>query len=272
MPAWTDTHTHLDFSDFDADRAQVLERARAAGVTRMMVIGTRLERLAAAAAWVRQEPGLHATAGIHPCNVAEHGEDALAQLEALCHRERFAAIGECGLDYHHLPPQEKDESEAAYVARLASWKSRQARFFRSQLDLASRLGLGVVVHQRDSWEDTLAILREFTGRVRAVFHCFGGSPEQVEQLDALGHLVSFTGIATFKNAAQVQASAAAARPGRFMLETDCPYLAPVPHRGKRCEPAHTAIVAAQIAALRGMSLEALSAETEATVASFFRLD
>lgn len=272
MHAWTDTHTHLDFSEFDADRSLVLQRARTVGVHRMIVIGTRLERLSAAAAWVRTMPGLYATAGIHPGNVHEHGDDALDQLEALCRSTPFAAIGECGLDYHHLPARLESESDALYSARLESWKQRQKHFFRAQLELAARLGLGVVVHQRDSWDDTLAILRDFTGRVRAVFHCFGGSPEQLAQLTSLGHLISFTGIVTFKNAAQVQASAATAPAGSFMLETDCPYLAPVPHRGQRCEPAHIPDIAAKVAALRGISLEALSRQTEASVESFFRLD
>ena len=173
----------------------------------------------------------------------------------------MVAVGEIGLDYHHLP---EDEAQAAAT------KARQAEFFRRQLELASELGLNAVIHQRDSWDDTLAILREFAGRVRGVFHCFGGTLEQVREVIALGHLVSFTGIVTFKNARQVQATALEMSFDRFMVETDCPYLAPTPDRGKRCEPAHTRRVAEQIAALRGISLEELAVRTTETARGFFR--
>jgi TatD DNase family protein len=171
------------------------------------------------------------------------------------------AIGEIGLDYHHLP-----EGEEA----IAKNKARQAELFRAQLALAIDLGLNAVIHQRDSWDDTLAILREFTGRVRGVFHCFGGTLEQAREVIALGHLVSFTGIVTFKNARQVQATAQDVPFDQFMVETDCPYLAPVPDRGKRCEPAHTRSVADYIAKLRGISVEEIGARTTATAREFFR--
>lgn len=272
MAPLIDTHTHLDFSDFDADRAAVVARARAAGVEQMVVIGTRVGRVESALAWVAGEPGLHVTAGIHPGNVEEHEEADLERLGALCRKHRVAAVGECGLDYHRLPAPQAGEAAEVYAARLESWKQRQRHFFRRQLELAVEFGLGVVVHQRDSWADTLAVLGEFTGRVRAVFHCFGGTPEQVAELETLGHLVSFTGMVTFKNAEQVRASAAAVRAGGYMLETDCPYLAPVPDRGRRCEPAHVRRVAAAVAAARGMSEEAVAAETSATARAFFRLD
>jgi TatD DNase family protein len=150
-------------------------------------------------------------------------------------------------------------------------KSQQAAVFEQQLELASELRLNVVIHERDAWDDTLEILRAYTGRLRAVFHCFGKSPEQAREVLALGHLVSFTGIATFKNAAVVHASAAEVPAGSFMLETDCPFLAPVPQRGKRCEPAHVRIIAEHIAGLRNVPLKQLAAETTMTAEQFFRL-
>jgi TatD DNase family protein len=134
------------------------------------------------------------------------------------------------------------------------------------------LKFNVVIHQRDAWEDTLAILREYGRQVSGVFHCFGGTREQAEEVLAFGHLVSFTGIVTFKNGAAVREVAAGLSLGEFTVETDCPYLAPEPHRGKRCEPAHTRLVAESIAAARGISLEELARATTATAEEFFRLD
>jgi len=206
-------------------------------------------------------PSVWATVGIHPNEADEAPEDAVERLRALAQSRRVVAMGEIGLDYHHLP-----EGEEA----IAKNKARQAELFRAQLTLATELGLNAVIHQRDSWDDTLAILREFTGRVRGVFHCFGGTLEQAREVIALGHLVSFTGIVTFKNARQVQATAQDVAFDQFMVETDCPYLAPVPDRGKRCEPAHTRIVAEQIAKLRGVSVEEIGERTTATAREFFR--
>ena len=128
----------------------------------------------------------------------------------------------------------------------------------------------MVIHQRDAWADTLAILGAYTGRLRGVFHCFGGTPAQANEVMALGHLVSFTGIVTFKNGATVRATAASVPADRFMVETDCPYLAPVPFRGKRCEPAHTRETALTVAQARGISLDDLAAQTTATAEGFFR--
>ena len=187
--------------------------------------------------------------------------DVIDALRSLAMHPRVCAIGETGLDYHR-PPEE--------AGAFAVYKARQAEVFRGQLDLAVELGLNVVIHQRDAWGDTLEILRGYTGRLKGVFHCFGGTPAQAEEVLALGHLVSFTGIATFKNAAVVRETAAFVPEDRFMVETDCPYLAPVPYRGKRCEPAHTAEVAKMVAATRGIPLEHLVKQTTATAEAFFR--
>ena len=130
----------------------------------------------------------------------------------------------------------------------------------------------MVIHQRDAWDDTLEIMRPYTGKVRGVFHCFGGSIEQANEVLALDHLVSFTGIVTFKNGANVREAATQVPLWKFMVETDCPYLAPVPFRGKRCEPAHTRIVAESIAAARGILLNELAEATTETAEKFFRFN
>jgi len=256
-----DTHAHLDYTDYDPDRAEVISRATEAGVTEIISIGTKIESSARALELAENFPNIWATVGIHPCEADEAPDDGIERLRALAQSSRVVAIGEIGLDYHHLP-----EGAAAVAAN----KERQADLFRRQLELTAELGLNAVIHQRDSWDDTLKILGEFTGRVRGVFHCFGGTIEQAREVLALGHLVSFTGIVTFKNARQAQATAQDVPWDKFMVETDCPYLAPVPDRGKRCEPAHTRRVAEQIAQLRGVTLEEVATRTTETAREFFK--
>jgi len=256
-----DTHAHLDYTDYDPDRAEVIARATAAGVTEIISIGTRLDSSARAVELAENFPNIWATVGIHPSEADEAPDDAVERLRALAQSSRVVAIGEIGLDYHRLPedPAEAEEN-----------KLRQVVLFRRQLELTAQLGLNAVIHQRDSWDDTLNILSNFTGKVRGVFHCFGGTLEQAQEVIAQGHLVSFTGIVTFKNARQVQATAQDVAFDQFMVETDCPYLAPTPDRGKRCEPAHTRRVAVQIAQLRGLALEEIAERTTATAREFFR--
>ncbi len=283
----TDTHAHLDFPEFADVIDAVLLRAREAGVHRVITIGIDRESCARALALAEKHEGVFASVGLHPCSVMEPGAmDFLEDLPDLARHPKVVAIGETGLDYHHLPGRELagKKEEAVFNALLAGTgeatqaaiadgaaKTAQAEAFKAQLDLASALGLNVVIHQRKAWADTLEILRPYSGKLRAVFHCFGGSPEDAAEIAAMGHLVSFTGIVTFKNAALVQASAKAVAPDSYMVETDCPYLAPVPFRGKTCEPAHVRLTAAKIAELRGESLEKVAADTERTAAAFFQL-
>ena len=256
-----DTHAHLDYTDYDADRAEVIGRAAEAGVTEIISIGTRIDSSARAVELAENFPNIWATVGVHPGEVDEAPDDAVERLRALAQSSRVVAIGEIGLDYHRLPEN---------PVEAAANKERQAELFRRQLELTAELGLNAVIHQRDSWDDTRKILGEFTGRVRGVFHCFGGTVEQAREVIAQGHLVSFTGIVTFKNARQVQATAQEVAFDQFMVETDCPYLAPAPDRGKRCEPAHTRRVAEQIAQLRGVRLEEVAVRTTETARKFFR--
>ncbi|NDD81946.1 MAG: TatD family deoxyribonuclease [Verrucomicrobia bacterium] len=279
-----DTHCHLDFRDFDSDRDAVIRRAVEAGVTRMIAIGTNLETSRAALLLADRHPEVYATIGIHPNEVTEVPEDAVAQLEKMANHPKLAAIGECGFDYHSLPSMQEATfanvtaaigttapgTESGSLAD-ADVKNRQAIFFQEQLDLAAKLGLNVVIHQRDSWKDTLNTLKPYTGRLRGVFHCFSGDTEQACHLLELGHALSFTGIVTFKNAKTVQEVAKRVPLGSFFVETDCPYLAPDPDRGKRCEPAHTLRVAEKIAALRGLSLEETARATTEAAEKFFLL-
>ncbi len=211
----------------------------------------------------------------------------ITPLRELAQNPRVVAIGEAGLDYHHLASErvareeqvqvmsalrsETDEEIEAQI-RDGAYKSKQASMFQQQLDLAVELGLNVVIHQRDAWADTLEVLRPYTGKVRGVFHCFGGSLDQANEVLDLDHLVSFTGIVTFKNGVAVRQVAAEIPLWKFMVETDCPYLAPVPFRGKRCEPAHTRIVAEAIAAARGVALNEIAEATTETAEQFFRFN
>ena len=279
-----ETHAHLDYPDFTPDLEGVISRAAEAGVTRIISIGTGIDSSRRAVALAERFPNVHAVVGIHPTNVTEEGLDFLPALGELARHPKVVAIGETGIDYHHVPEELQSPNVADVDSALlaqshgdqerliaeGAWKSAQADAFRMQLDLAVELGLNVVIHQRSAWNDTLEILRPYTGKVRGVFHCFGGTPEEAAEVAALGHLVSFTGIITFKNAEQVRQTAASVPADGYMVETDCPYLAPVPYRGKRAEPAHTRLVAEKIAEVRGISLEEVAEATTRTAEGFFR--
>ncbi|MEK0444704.1 MAG: putative deoxyribonuclease YcfH [Verrucomicrobiota bacterium] len=261
-----DTHAHLDFPEYSADLPEVLQRAQEAGVTRVLTISTSLEGSRRAVELAKTHPGVEAVVGIHPCYVDSSPDGFLPHLRDIAQADSVVAIGETGIDYHR---RVETEDQQLPLGRTPNWK-RQADFFEQQLELALALGLNVVVHQRDSWEDTLAILRPYSGKLQAVFHCFGGDLSQAHALLDLGFFVSFTGIVTFKNAKTVQEVAAKLPEGSFWLETDCPFLAPVPHRGKRCEPAHTRLIAQAIADLRREPLERLAHSTTAAADAFFR--
>jgi len=279
-----DTHAHLDYPDFAEDFDAVLARAKEAGVERVITIGTGLESSRRAVALAEKYPSVYAVVGVHPTNVQDEPGDFIEALREIARHPKVAAIGETGLDYHHLPSETRAQSSPAFAALQAevpadieasvmdgAYRDAQADAFRVQLDLAVELGLNVVIHQRDAWDDTLALLAPYTGKVRGVFHCFGNRPDQAAELLGLGHLVSFTGIVTFKNATLVRETIASIPDGSFMVETDCPYLAPVPHRGKRCEPWHTRLVAEKIAEVRGVPLAEVATSSTRTAEAFFRL-
>ncbi len=282
-----ETHAHLDYPEFAENLDDVIARAGDAGVEQIITIGTGLESSRRAVELAEKYSQVYAVVGIHPTNLDDDLDltSTISALRELAANPRVAAIGETGLDYHRLPggkirKGDVDVSEALGASSSAeihadiiddAYQSRQAEFFHAQLELAAELNLNVVVHQRDAWDDTIEILKPFNGKLRGVFHCFVNELNQAQELIADGHLVSLTGIVTFKNAKSVQEVAAALPIDQFMVETDCPYLAPEPYRGKTAEPAHTRLVAEKIAELRGITLDEVAAATTATARNFFRL-
>lgn len=264
-----DTHCHLASAKFGGEVDAVIERAVAAGVGGMLTLSTCLDDMPANLAIAAAHPGRVAVAlGIHPCDTHETDPAGDWQDKILAHASApgVAAIGETGLDYYHPPPDGWDEED---------FRARQREMLRGHFEIAAAAGLGIVLHTRDrsgktSIEHALAIARDFKGRVRPQFHCFLGPWDAATGILELDGIVSFGGIITFPAARDTLAAAVAAPPGSFTLETDSPYLAPVPYRGKRNEPAFVINTAAILAAARGETPDALAAHTTATARAFFR--
>jgi TatD DNase family protein len=265
MAVFFDTHAHLDYPDYAPDLPEVIACARAAGITKIISIGTSLDSSERAIRLAEKFSGVYAAVGWHPTEALGAPKDLRPALREFAKHPKVVAIGETGLDYHHLP-SEKSEFTAADDARC---KEKQADIFRQQMEVAAEFGLNCIIHQRMAWEDTIAQMKPFVGKTRGVFHCFGEIVERMRQVFAISSLVSFTGIVTFKNAQNVRDAVAAAPFNQFMLETDCPYLAPVPYRGKRCEPAYVKEISETVAQIKMCSLEELSAATCKTAAEFF---
>jgi len=249
-----DSHCHLDSEQFDADREAAIQRAQEAGIERILAIGTGngppdLEtgiRLAG------QHPFIYATVGIHPHDAAKATSATIDRLAELARVPKVLAIGEIGLDYHYdFSPRDVQRS-----------------VFSAQLALAARAGKPIVIHTREAWDDTLAILREHGLPFGGIMHCFTGGPSEAEQALDLGFHLSFGGILTFPKADDVRKSAALAPENRLLVETDSPYLAPVPHRGKRNEPAFIVETVRRLAEVRGWSPEHAA---EVTTRNFARL-
>lgn len=270
MPNFYDTHAHLDYPDYTGDFPQLVERAQAAGITRMISIGTSLDSSKRAVALAEQYECISAVVGWHPNDAHEAPDDIKTPLRELAKHPRVVAIGETGLDFYRLPG--KSGGNAADDERL---KQRQADVFRQQLEVAAELGLNCVIHQRDvagSTECFEAIVQQmepFAGKVRGVFHCFAGTPAEMQRVLALGSLVSFTGILTFKNGQNIRDTLAATPMGKFMFETDSPFLAPIPYRGKRNEPSYVKEISEAAAQVKNCSLEELSRATCQTAHEFF---
>ncbi|MBC8002891.1 MAG: TatD family hydrolase [Opitutaceae bacterium] len=266
MPIFFDTHAHLDFPELLADIPGIVDRARSAGIEKIISIGTSLDSSAQAIRLAGQHEMIFATVGWHPGEALEAPGDIRPQLAELARHPKVVAIGETGLDYFRLPSGHGGTPEDD-----ARYKAKQAALFQQQLEVAAEAGLNCVIHQRgDCFPDTMALMRPYFRRLKGVFHCFVGNPEQMREIVANGSLVSFTGILTFKNGQGIRETLSVTPVDRFMLETDSPFLAPVPHRGKRCEPAYVKEIADVAAATRGMALEELSRQTCLTAAGFFR--
>jgi TatD DNase family protein len=265
MANFYDTHAHLDYKDFTGDFPQVLERATAAGITRLICIGTNLESSRRAIALAEAHECIYAVAGWHPNDAMEAPDDIRPALRELAKHPKVVALGETGLDYYRLP-----STKGAAPAEDEPIRRKQAALFQQHLEVAAETGLNCVIHQRgDCFADTLAIMQPFANRVRGQFHCFAGTVAEMQRVLAINSLVSFTGIATFKNGQNVRDVIAATPPGKFMLETDCPFLAPMPYRGKRCEPAYVKEISETVAQVKGCSLEELSRAICATAHEFF---
>ena len=278
MPLFFDTHAHLDYPEYEKDFAEVLARAQAAGIAKIISIGTSLDSSRRAVALAERHPAIYAAVGWHPSEALEAPDDLRPALRELARHPKVVAIGETGLDYFRLPSSQGGASFPAsrLVGSLAPpspedihYKQRQAEIFQQQLEVAAELGLNCIIHQRASFDDTLAQLKPFAGKVRGVFHCFGESLARLEQILAIGSHVSYTGIVTFKNGQNIRDAVAATPLDRFMLETDCPYLAPVPYRGQRCEPAYVKEISETVAQVKQCSLEDLSEATCKAAHEFF---
>ena len=249
-----DSHCHLDFPDFAEERDEIVRRAVAAGVERMVTISTRVRRFPQVLEIAEAYEQVFCSVGTHPHNAAEEPEVTVDELVALSRHPKVVAIGEAGLDYHY------DKSP----------RDLQAQGFRTHIAAARETGLPLVIHARSADDDIAAILQDETGKGAFPFilHCFSSGAALARTGVELGGYVSFSGILTFKNSADLRAIAADVPHDRLLVETDAPYLAPVPHRGKRNEPAFVAHTAAVLAQTIGMSPEELAT---VTTDNFFRL-
>lgn len=234
-----DTHAHYDAEQFDPDRDQVLEALPSRGVSLVVDPGCDIPSSRAALALAEKYPLLYAAVGYHPENCAPYRPEELDILRDMARHPKVVAIGEIGLDYYweENPPKEL-----------------QQQVFRRQMALAEELDLPVIVHDREAHADALAIVREFP-RVRGVFHCFSGSAEMARELVKLGWMVSFTGVLTYKNARKALEAAEAVPLDRLMIETDSPYMAPAPHRGKRNDSGYLIHICEKLAEIKGISPE-----------------
>jgi len=249
-----DSHCHLNYKGLIEDQAEVLARARARGVRGFLNISTRRSEWDAIVATAHREPDVWASIGTHPHEADAHADLGAAALREAAIDPKVIAIGETGLDYYY------DHSD----------RRVQQDLFRVHIGVARETGLPIVIHTRDAEGDTLRILQEemAAGAFPALIHCFTASSDFGRAVLQLGLTISISGIVTFKNAKDLQAFAAEVPDDRLLVETDSPFLAPVPHRGKTCEPAFVADTCAYVAGLRGTTTEALA---ELTSANFFRL-
>lgn len=247
-PRWLDGHCHLPADDPDEVAAQ-LDEARRAGVARLITVGTDVAGSRDAIAVAGAHDDVFATAGVHP----HEASGGIEGLEALLTAGEVVAVGECGLDYHYDHSPREAQREA----------------FAAQIGLANRYGLPLMIHTREAWTDTFDILVAEGVPERTVLHCFTGGPEEADRCLELGALLSFSGIASFPSAAGVREAAALCPLDRLLVETDSPYLAPVPYRGKRNRPAWVRHVGAAVAEAKGLEPAEVAAATWATAARFY---
>jgi TatD DNase family protein len=250
-----DTHAHLTFDWFDDDREEVIERAREAGVEQIITVGTNLQDCGEAIELAERHPHLFAAVGIHPNDSEDFSDEALARLREWCRHPKVVAVGEIGLDFYRdrVPPE------------------RQEKAFRAQIALAKEVGLPVIIHNREATRALLEVLQEVgTEGLSGVFHCFSGNLEDAEQVLSLGFLISFAGNLTYKKS-NLPEIAAAVPLERQLLETDSPFLAPMPRRGKRNEPAFVVHTAQRLAEIKGVDVATVAQVTTANARRLFDL-
>ena len=250
-----DTHAHYDAEQFDADRHALLSSLPSLGVELIVNPGCDLPSSRAALALAEKYPFLYAAVGYHPENCAPYEPSHLEELRQMAKSPRVKAIGEIGLDYYwpENPP-----------------KDLQEEVFRAQMALAEELNLPVIIHEREAHADALAIVKEFP-KVKGVFHCYSGSAEFAKEILKCGYMISFTGVVTFKNARKAAEAVEVIPLERLMIETDAPYMAPVPHRGKRNQSDYTLFIAQKIAQLKGLTTEEVIAATTENGKRFFNI-
>ena len=249
-----DTHAHMNDPAFDQDREQVLLGLKDKGVELVMNIGCSLKSSRDCIAMAEKYPFVYATVGSHPDSADEVNEDVIGQYRQMAQHERVLAIGEIGLDYHYedIP------------------REIQKKAFRMQMELAKELNMPVVIHEREAHDDGMRIVKEFKG-VTGVFHCYSGSAEMARQLVDMGWYIGFTGVLTFKNARKAVETAQRIPLERIVLETDCPFMAPEPFRGKRCDPGYLYRMAERLAEIRGISVEEVHAVTMENAKRLYRM-
>lgn len=245
---WTDAHCHIPYNGVDE---AVIADAQGAGVTRLVSVGTDLAQSIAAIEVADRHAGVWATAGVHPHDAS----GGIEGIEVLLSHPRVVGVGECGLDYHyeHSP------------------RDAQREVFAAQIALAHRHELALVIHTREAWDDTFALLESETMPERTVFHCFTGGPAEARRALDMGAMLSFSGIVTFKGAADVREAAALCPLDRFTVETDAPYLAPVPHRGRTNTPAWVPLVGEAVAGAMGVAVPVVEEASTANAARLFAL-
>ena len=249
-----DSHAHLDDRAFDRDRDEIFADLPNRGVGRIMNIGCDLNSSLRSIALAHKYPFVYAAVGSHPDDADHLDDNLLALYRQLCQDEKVKAIGEIGLDYHYEDPPREVQLPA----------------FRRQLELAAELDLPVIVHEREAHADGMELIRQFP-TVTGVFHCYSGAVEQARELVKRGWYIGFTGVVTFKNARKAVEVVKDLPLDRILIETDCPYMAPEPHRGRRCDSRMVPLVAAKIAELRGLSPEEVAAATTANACRLFRI-
>ena len=249
-----DTHVHLNIEQFDEDREEVIQRAKEAGVEKMVVVGFDHETIPKAIALAEAYDFIYAAVGWHPVDAIDFTDDDLLWLEELTRHEKVVALGEMGLDYHW------DKSP----------KDVQKDVFRKQIALAKKVNLPIIIHNREATEDVIALLQEeHAEEVGGIMHCFAGDVEHVKPCLDMNFYISLGGPVTFKNAKAPKEVAKIVPADRLLVETDCPFLAPHPNRGKRNEPAYVRLVAEQIAELRETSIETVEQQTTANALRLF---